>query len=311
MPILVTGSLAIDHVMVFPDHFKNHILPEKVHLLDVAFNVPELTTSFGGTAGNIAYHLRLLGEDPIILATAGHDFAPYAAWLDRSGIRRDGILELADAATAQGFAITDLSHNQIFAFHEGAMARAHEARLDSVSDEYEVGIVSSNGKQAMIDCARGLKARGVRAVVDPSHGLPLFDRDELVEMIEGSFIYIVNDYELALTTKKLGISERELAARVEALVVTKGEQGSIVIEDGHPIEIPPVRANPVVDPTGCGDAYRAGLLAGLSRGLTFETAGRMGSLLGSLKIGHRGAQGLQLDLEGFRARYAREFGAAF
>jgi adenosine kinase len=311
MSILVTGSLAIDHVMVFPDHFKNHILPDKVHLLDVAFNVPELTTSYGGTAGNIAYHLRLLGEDPIILATAGRDFGAYAEWLGRSGVRRDGILQLEDVATAQGFAITDLSHNQIFAFHEGAMARAHEARLDSVSDSYELGIVSSNGKRAMVECARGLKERGVRTVIDPSHGLPLFERDELLEMIEGCFIYIVNDYELALTVERLGLSERELAARVEALVVTKGEQGSIVIRDGRTIEIPPVRAKEVVDPTGCGDAYRGGLLAGLSRGLPFETAGRMGSLLGSLKIGHRGAQGLQLDLDGFRALYVREFGAAF
>jgi adenosine kinase len=163
----------------------------------------------------------------------------------------------------------------------------------------------------MVECARGLKKRGVRTVIDPSHGLPLFDRAELMEMIDGCFIYIVNDYELALSLDRLGLSERELAARVEALVVTKGEQGSIVIRDGRTIEIPPVRAKEVVDPTGGGDAYRGGLLAGLSRGLPFETAGRMGSLLGSLKIGHRGAQGLQLDLDGFRALYVREFGAAF
>jgi adenosine kinase len=311
MSILVTGSLAIDHVMVFPDHFKNHILPEKVHLLDVAFNVPELSTSFGGTAGNIAYHLQLLEEEPIILATAGHDFGPYAAWLDRCGIRRDAILALEDVATAQGFAITDLGHNQIFAFHEGAMARAHEARVESVSDAYDLAVVSSNAKRAMIECAVALKQKGAQVMIDPSHGLPLFDARELLDLIEGANLYIVNDYELALTLKKLDLREDELAARVGALVVTCGEQGSTITTNGNAVEIPPVRAETVVDPTGCGDAYRAGLLAGLSKGLPFETAGRMGSLLGSLKIEHRGAQGLPLSLEAFRARYVREFGAAF
>ena len=311
MSILVSGSVALDHIMVFPDRFKDHILPDKLHILNVSFNIETLETHFGGVAGNIAYHLRLLGEDPLILATVGNDFGPYAAWLDRHGIRRDAIRVLDDLRTAQGFVTTDLDDNQIWAFYEGAMARSHEAKLADVGEDLALGIVSADGKRAMLDHARALKQRGVPTYIDPSHGLPMLEGEELVEMIEGASGYVVNDYEWSLTLDKTGLSEGEIAERCETVIITKGEQGSTIREGGREHEIPPVPAEQVVDPTACGDAYRAGLLFGRARGHDWDVAGRMGSLLGSLQVAIAGAQNLELDIDRFRDRYAREFGASF
>jgi len=311
MSILVSGSVALDHIMVFPDRFKNHILPDKLHILNVSFNIASLKTHFGGVAGNIAYNLRLLGEDPLVLATVGSDFGEYRAWLDRHGIRRSGILELGDVRTPQGFVTTDLDDNQIWAFYEGAMARAHEARVEDVAEQPALAIVGPNGKQAMIDHARALKARGVPTYVDPSHGLPLLSKDELVEMIEGCAGYVVNDYELSLTLGQTGWSEDELASHCDALVVTRGEQGSVIRAGGETHEIPPVAATQVLDPTGCGDAYRAGLLFGRARGLPFDVAGRLGSLMGSLQVSTPGTQNLELALDHFRTIFQREFGIDF
>ncbi len=308
MPILVSGAVALDHIMVFPDHFKNHILPDKLHTLNVSFNITSLKTHFGGTAGNIAFYLKMLGEDPLILATAGSDFGPYADWLDRHEISRDGIRILEDVRTAQGFVTTDLDHSQIWAFYEGAMARAHEARVEDVEGEASLAIVSANGKQAMIEHGRKLKERGIATYIDPSHGLPILDSGELLELIDGSAVYIVNDYEWSLTLEKTGCSEDELFSRCDAVVITEGEKGSVIHTGSEKIEIPPVAAPNVVDPTGCGDAYRSGLMAGRARGLSYEIAGRIGSLLGSYQVGVEGTQNLVLDLEEFNARFEREFG---
>jgi adenosine kinase len=297
--------------MVFPDQFKNHILPEKLHTLNVSFNITSLKTHFGGTGGNIAFHLGLLGEDPLILATAGSDFGPYAVWLNRHGIRVDGIQVFEDVRTAQGFVTTDLDHSQIWAFYEGAMVRAHEARVEDVAEDLSFAIVTANGKQAMIEHARALKKRAVPTYIDPSHGLPILDRDELLELIDGSAAYIVNDYEWSLTLDKTACSEDELYSRCDAVVITKGAEGSTIHAEGCEIEIPPVAASEVVDPTGCGDAYRAGLIYGRVRGLPFETAGRMGSLLGCLQVQFEGTQNMELDLERFRACYQQEFGSGF
>jgi len=311
MPILVSGAVALDHIMVFPDHFKHHILPDKLHTLNVSFNITSLKTHFGGTAGNIAFYLKMLGEDPLILATAGSDFGPYADWLARHDIRRDGIRILDDVRTAQGFVTTDLDHSQIWAFYEGAMGRAHEARVEDVGEKPSFAIVTANGKQAMIEHARKLKARGIPTYVDPSHGLPIIDRAELLELIDSAALYIVNDYEWSLTLEKTGCSDAEIFERCEAVVITSGKEGSVIHAAGERVVIPPVRPAKVVDPTGCGDAYRAGLMAGRARGLSFEVAGRMGSLLGSYQVEVEGTQNLVLDLEQFRARYAREFGIGF
>ncbi len=311
MTILVSGSLALDHIMVFPDRFKDHILPDKLHILNVSFNIESLETHFGGVAGNIAFHLRLLGEDPFLVATVGSDFGPYAEWLDRHGIRRDWIRVLDDVRTAQGFVTTDLDDNQIWAFHEGAMGRAHEARVRDVTEPYEMAIVSANGKRAMLEHARELRERKIPTMIDPSHGLPILGRDELIEMIDGAAIYIVNDYEWALTLERTGLGEDELIRKAEAVVITKGEHGSTIREGRHQIEIPGVAVDKVVDPTACGDAYRAGLAYGRVRELSFDTAGRIASLLGSLQVECEGTQSLELDLDRFRARYEREFGAAY
>ncbi len=311
MAILVSGSVALDHIMVFPDRFRNHILPEKLHLLNVSFNIDSLRTHFGGVAGNIAYALRRLGEDPYLLATAGSDFGPYAAWLDRHGIRRDGIRVLEDVRTAQGFVTTDLDDNQIWAFYEGAMARAHEARVEDVSGEIELAIVSSNGRRAMLEHARALKGRGIPTLVDPSHGLPILGREDLLELIEGAAAYVVNDYEWSVTLSQTGESEESLARRCEAIVITLGERGSQIRVGGRALAIPPVAAERVVDPTGCGDAYRAGLLLGRARGLPWEVAGRIGSVLGAAQVAVEGPQALPLDLEGVRERYRSAFGAGF
>jgi adenosine kinase len=295
--------------MVFPDHFKEHILPEKLHVLNVSFNIESLETHFGGVAGNIAYHLRLLGEDPLILATVGSDFGPYAEHLDRLGIRRTAIHAVDDLRTAQGFVTTDLDDNQIWAFYVGAMARAHEARVSDIDEPLDLAIVSSDGKEAMVEHARELKRRGVPTYVDPSHALPILDKADLLELIDGAAGYIVNDYEWSLTLEKTGCSEAEIAARCDAVIITLGENGSTIHHRGEAIEIPPVRAEKLVDPTGCGDAYRAGLLSGRVRGLPYDVAGRMGSLLGACQVAVEGNQNLRIDWDGFRARYEREFGS--
>ena len=214
MAVLVTGSIAVDHIMVFRDRFKNHILPDKVHVLNVAFHVPSLRKTYGGCGANIAFHLRALGSEPILLGTVGQDFGDYAGWLDAHDVRRDHVRELADAYTAQAFITTDLDDNQITAFHPGAMDRAHEARLDDVAEDLAVGIVAPNGKQAMQDNARGLKARGVTTVIDPGQGLPQFDGDELRELVEGASVFIVNDYEWSLTRDKTGWDEDAIAQQL-------------------------------------------------------------------------------------------------
>jgi adenosine kinase len=311
MSILVSGSLALDHIMVFPDRFKDHILPDKLHILNVSFNIERLETHFGGVAGNIAYHLRLLGESPLILAAVGSDFGPYAEWLDRHGIRRDAIRVLEDVRTAQGFVTTDLDDNQIWAFYEGAMVRAHEARMADVDEDLRLAIVSADGKRAMLEHSRELKRRGVPTYIDPSHGLPMLEGAELLEMIDGAAAYVVNDYEWSLSLEKTGLSEQELGARCGAVVITKGEHGSEIREGDRAFQIPPVVAEQVVDPTACGDAYRAGLLFGRARGRDWEVAGRMGSLLGSLQVAAQGPQNLVLDVESFRSRYETEFGSGF
>jgi adenosine kinase len=308
--ILCTGSVAVDHIMVFRGRFRDVILPDRIHMLNVAFHVPELRRSFGGCAGNIAYNLRLLGDDPIVLATVGaDDFDPYAAWLDRRGIRRDHIVGVAGEATAGAYITTDLEDNQIIGFHPGAMDRAHEAGLQRVREPIDLAIVSPNGKLAMQQHARELKERGIPTVIDPGQGLPLFERGELIELIEGADVYVVNDYEWSLTLSRSALSEEEVARRVGAVVVTRGEKGSTLRRGADAVDIPPVPAERVVDPTGCGDAYRAAFLLGLRRGLPLETCARMGSLMGSLKVAEHGTQGLEITPEQFRERYARAFRA--
>jgi len=309
--ILVSGSVALDHIMVFPDRFANHILPDQVHALNVSFNITSLDTHFGGVAANIAYHLRMLGSDPLILAAVGSDFGPYAAWLDRHGIRRDGIVVFEDVRTPQGFVTTDREDCQIWAFYEGAMARAHEARVENVSAPVELAIVSANGKRAMLEHARALKQRGVPTYIDPSHGLPILSGAELLELIDGAAGYFVNDYEWKLTLEQTGASESEIAQRCASVIITYGDEGSEIRRGRDAVRIPPVKPARVTDPTGCGDAYRAGFLFAIGNGLSADVAGRVGSLLGSWQVEVEGAQALSYDLAAVRARYREVFGASF
>jgi adenosine kinase len=310
MPVLCTGSVAIDHVMVFRGRFKDLLLADRLHVLNVSFHVPELRRTFGGCAANIGFNLRLLGEEPIVLATVGaDDFAAFAAWLDQHGIRRDHIVGLAGASTAGAYITTDLDDNQITGFHPGAMDRAHEAPISRVREPYELAFVSPNGKLAMQQHARALKAAGKRVLMDPGQGLPLFEREELIELIEGAELLFANDYEWSLVLEKTGLSEADVVARVGATIVTLGERGSRLL-DRHTaaVEIPPVRAREVVDPTGCGDAYRAAFAAGLARGLSLGTCARMGSVLGALMAERHGTQSLTVTPAEFAAHYRQSFG---
>jgi adenosine kinase len=310
MAVLCTGSVAIDHIMVYRGRFKDVLLPDRLHVLNVSFYVPELKRSFGGTAANIAFNLKQLGDEPIVLATVGaSDFADYAAWLARFGIRSDYIRRLDGETSAGAYIMTDLEDNQIAAFHAGAMGRAHEASIDAVAERYELAFVSPNGKRAMQEHARALKAAGKRVLMDPGQGLPLFERDELIELLDGAELLFANDYEWSLVLERTGLGEADVLRRVGAAVVTLGERGSRILERGSAaVEIAPMRARQLVDPTGCGDAYRAGFAHGLARGRSLASCARMGSVLGALLAERHGTQSLALAPGEFEGHYRREFG---
>jgi adenosine kinase len=320
MSVLVTGSVAVDHIMIFEDHFRNHFIGDKLEKLNVAFHVPQMSKQYGGTGANIAYNLCRLGIDPILLATVGPDLGAYGDWMDRGGVRRNHLRVLEDEYTASCFITTDAGNNQIISFHPGAMDRAHEARIEDVTEHFDVGIVSPNGKQAMVEYARDLKARGGHCVIDPGQGLPILDADELRTIIDGASVYIVNEYEWELTREKTGLDEDGVAECVGALIVTRGEQGSMLRRGGRDLgvrmgverlEIPPVKAEIAIDPTGCGDAYRSGLLFAIANDLSLEIGTRLGSLMGALKVSRQGPQSIDLDLAAIRERYQAEFGEPF
>jgi len=304
---LICGSVAYDTILVFPDRFKAHILPDKIHILNVAFLVPEMRREFGGCAANIAYSLRLLGDLGLPMATAGHDFGPYRERLKALGIRLDHVTVIEDAFTAQAFITTDLDDNQITAFHPGAMQQAHVNHVSQAAG-VAVGIVAPDGRQAMIEHAAQFVAAGIPFIFDPGQGLPMFGADELNTFIEQATWVAVNDYEWGLLQQKTGLTAADIAAKVEALIVTCGAAGSMIYAGGRIMTIPSVKPRAIVDPTGCGDAYRAGLIHGLLRGLDWETTGRVASLMGSIKIESRGPQNHDFTPEDFRGRYRHVFG---
>ena len=289
MHILICGSLAFDTIMVFKDQFKNHILPEKIHILNVAFLVPEMRREFGGTAGNIAYNLSLLEDKPLIMATVGNDFGPYAERLQTGGFNTRHIKTIDGSYTAQAFITTDLDDNQITAFHPGAMSEAHR---NSVNDAQDVAlaIIAPDGREGMIQHARECHEAGIPFLFDPGQGLPMFNGEELMHFIKLADYLAVNDYEAQLMQDKTGLSLEALAGHVKALIVTLGVKGSVIYADGQRFDIPCVKAEAIVDPTGCGDAYRAGLLYGISRGWDWPACGRLASVMGAIKIGSRGGQ---------------------
>jgi adenosine kinase len=304
---LICGSMAYDTIMVFRDRFRAHILPEKLHILNVSFLVPEMRREFGGCAGNIAFNLRLLGDDAQPMATVGHDFAPYADWLTRHGVPTRHLKVLQQEFTAQAFITTDLDDNQITAFHPGAMQQAHQNRIAD-ADGIGIGIVAPDGRAAMIEHARDFAAAGIPFIFDPGQGLPMFGGEELKVFIEQASWVVVNDYEWSMLAERTGYTAADVARRVDALVITRGAAGSEIHTPAGSIEIPAVRARSVVDPTGCGDAYRAGLIHGLVRGLDWAITGRIGSLIGAIKIESRGPQNHRFTLPEFVARFQGEFG---
>ncbi len=307
MRTLICGSLAFDTIMVFPDRFSRHILPEQTHMLSVAFQISDMRREWGGCAGNIAYNLRGLGGSPVIMGTLGSDGADYRERLRKLGIAMDGVLVIDDAYTAQAFIITDLDDNQITAFHPGAMNVSHRNRVDDVAD-IGLGIVAPDGKEGMREHAKQFAARNIPYLFDPGQGLPLFTGPELSEMIERATYLAVNDYEAKLLAERTGWSLADMAGRVDALVVTLGAEGSIIHADGATYAIPAVRPSAVVDPTGCGDAYRAGLLYGIAERWDWEKTGNLASVMGSIKIASRGGQNHVVDREAVAARYREAFG---
>ena len=300
---LICGSLAYDTIMVFGDRFANHILPDKIHMLSVSFLVPQLRREYGGCAGNIAYNLALLGDAGLPMATVGRDFAPYRDWMAASGVPADHVRTVDSELTAQAFITTDLDDNQITAFHPGAMQHSH---LNHVGDAAGIalGIVAPDGREGMIRHAEQFAAAGIPFIFDPGQGLPMFGREELERFIAQARWVTLNDYEWQLVQQKTGWTERQLVGRVAALIVTHGAAGSTIHTRDGALRIPAAPVSAVVDPTGCGDAYRAGLIHGLLRGLDWQTTGHIAAVLGAIKIESRGTQNHRFTREGFERRLA-------
>ncbi len=306
MSALICGSYAFDNIMVFHDRFKNHILPDKVHMLNVSFLVPDMRREFGGCAGNIAYNLKLLGGEPLPMATVGSDFEPYAQWMDECGISRKHLKVVDGSYTGQAFITTDMDANQITAFHPGAMSFSHDNKVEDASG-VSLGIVSPDGRDGMIEHAQQFADAGIPFIFDPGQGLPMFDGEDLMRFVEQATWITVNDYEMQLLQDRTGKSPHELAESVEALIVTLGGEGSHIYTKDHRIEIPCAKPAQLADPTGCGDAYRAGLLYGLMNDMDWETTGRIASLMGAIKIEQHGTQNHSFDRQAFDDRFKESF----
>ncbi len=307
MRTLICGSFAYDNIMVFGDRFKNHILPDQVHILNVCFLVPEIRREFGGCAGNIAYGLKLLGGEPLPMATVGGDFGPYREWLAHFGIDDRYVIEIEASLTAQAYITTDLDDNQITAFHPGAMSFAHRNRIEGTAD-VQLGIVSPDGREGMIEHAAQFAAAGIPFIFDPGQGLPMFSGGELEDFINRATWLTVNDYEWQLLRERTALSLEGIVCRLQALIVTRGAKGSVIYTNGDEFHIPAAAAEAVTDPTGCGDAYRAGLIYGISQGYDWPRTGRIASLMGAIKIARHGTQNYHFTVEEFRRRFESAFG---
>ena len=310
MRTLICGSLAFDSIMVFHDHFKHHILPDKIHILNVSFLVPDMRREYGGCAGNIAYNLKLLGGEPVIMATVGEDFAPYQERLDQLGLTQECVRRVVGTYTAQAFITTDLSDNQITAFHPGAMSQSHLNDAGSARD-IKLGIVSPDGREGMLAHCEQFDRANIPFVFDPGQGMPLFNGDELMQMVRQAEYVTLNDYEAELLQARSGRTLEQLAREVKCLIVTQGGEGSRFHTEGKILDIPAAPVREVVDPTGCGDAFRAGLLYGIVNGLDWETTGRLASLMGAIKIESRGGQNHAPSRMEIETRFAESFGYRF
>jgi len=307
MRTLICGSIAYDTIMVFQGYFKNQILPEQIHILNVSFLVPDLRREFGGCAGNIAYSLKMLGGDPLVMATVGEDFQPYAYRMEKLRLVQSHVRKVPDTFSAQAFITTDLDDNQITAFHPGAMNFSHQNHISDARD-VGLGIVAPDGREGMLQHAREFHEAGIPFIFEPGQGLPMFNGDALLNFIGQADYVAANDYEAKMLQERTGKSIEELSRMVKALVVTQGAQGSLVFVKGKPEAIPAVKPEQIMDPTGCGDAYRAGLLYGIAGDMDWPTTGRLASLVGSIKIAQRGAQNHQFSRDEISQRFREAFG---
>lgn len=309
MQIFVSGSLAYDRIMDFPEKFSDYILPDKIHVLNVCFLVNGVTEQYGGTAGNIAYNLALLGERPLILASAGKDFRNYEEWLKSHGLPLDGIRRIPDEFTAGAYITTDRADNQITGFNPGAMKYPCLHPVDGVDPSNALGIVAPGNLEDMETLCRIYRERGIPYIFDPGQQIPAISADSLVEMLTGSRIFISNDYELEMIMRMTGMSKQDLLDRTATIITTLGDKGSVVCTSGGNTVIPAVKASPVLDPTGAGDAFRAGLIKGLIMGEDLEVCARMGAVAAGFSVECRGTQCHRFTQEEFQRRYEKEFGA--
>ena len=307
MKTLICGSLAYDTIMVFPDRFTRHILPDQAHVLSVSFTVGEMRREWGGCAGNIAYNLRGIGGAPVVMATVGDDGLAYRDRLASMGIGVDGVRHVGGAFTAQAFITTDLDDNQITAFHPGAMNHAHENHVTPALGA-GLAVISPDGKEGMLQHARECAAAGVPFLFDPGQGLPMFSQAEIAELLGLATYVAVNDYEGKMLEEKAGRKLDAIARNVKALVCTLGAKGSLILAGGQRHEVPSVEAESVVDPTGCGDAYRAALLYGIARSWDWPSTGKLGAVMGALKIARRGAQNHAATRAEIESRFRKAFG---
>ncbi len=304
---LICGSYAFDSIMVFHGQFKNHILPDKVHMLNVSFLVPTIRKEFGGCGGNIAYNLHLLGANSVPMATVGEDFTPYMVWMESHHMNTTHIKVIKGSYTGQAFITTDMDDNQITAFHPGAMNKSHQNKVSNVSIA-DIGIVSPDGRDGMIEHAKQFVDSNIPFIFDPGQGMPMFSSTELIVFIEQANYIAVNDYESQMLQNKTGLNLATIASMVDALIITKGAKGSEIYTGGGVINIAPAKPESTQDPTGCGDAYRAGLLYGLMNDLDWETTGQLAGLLGAIKVAHLGTQNHQFVLAEIEHLYQQNYG---
>ena len=310
MTSLICGSLAFDTIMSFGGRFSEALLADQLHKINVAFLVPGIRREFGGCAGNIAYNLKLLNGDPLIMATIGQDSAPYIDRFDKLGISRRCIKLIDSSYTAQAFITTDIDSNQITAFHPGAMAMSHQIKIADAG-KVSIAIIAPDGRDGMIEHARDCAAANIPFIFDPGQGLPMFNGEELTHFIELATYVAVNDYEAELLTERTGLSLQQIAERVSALIVTRGEQGAEIFTTDGRLDVPVVKVADIVDPTGCGDAFRAGMLFGLTRGMDWMTIGRLSSLMGAIKIASQGGQNHAPSVAQIEDRFFQEYGYRF
>ena len=310
MTSLICGSVAFDTIMSFDGRFSEALLADQLHKINVAFLVPSIRREFGGCAGNIAYNLKLLNGDPLIMATIGQDGAPYLDRLTQLGISSRCIRTIETSYTAQAFITTDADSNQITAFHPGAMALSHQNQVAGAG-RVKLAIVAPDGRDGMLQHARDCAELNIPFIFDPGQGLPMFNGPELEHFIELATYVAINDYEAALLTERTGLTLEAIAQRLSALVVTRGEQGAEIFSGSQRIDIPCVPVDQVVDPTGCGDAFRAGMLFGLTNEMDWLTTGRLASLMGAIKIAHQGGQNHAPSISEIEERFQKEFGYRF